>query len=245
MARKTVNNRLVVLSSLLKSAHENKLIPKPTLRCHLKRKGAAKDAPIVAVAPEDVAKLISAATDARYRVAVLGEAGLRIGEILGMQWSDIKDGELKARRAADSAGNVGLPKHDKTRDVLSPALELQQMPRRGLWIVSRLDGHMPLGRARRHPRSLCSRWCDDPGQRNGRAAAVAFAAPQVWHRVRRALRADHDLQELMGHEDVATTRRYVTVTKEHKRDEIALAFGQQAGNVLPENGARSKSSTSK
>lgn len=252
MVRKTVNNRLAVLSSLLKYAHENKLIAKPTIRCHLKRKGAAKDAPIVAVAPEDVAKLIAATTDERYRVAVLfaAEAGLRIGEILGMQWGDIKDGELKVRRAVDSAGNVGLPKHDKTRDVpLSPALarELQRMPRRGLWIVSRLDGDMlTYWGALDAIRDLYAR------------AGVTIPVSETgerrpWHSLRHTFGTEcaargvpiTTLQELMGHEDVATTRRYVTVTKEHKRDAIALAFGQQAGNVLPEKGARSKSSTSK
>jgi hypothetical protein len=49
MCRKTINNRLAVLSSLLKYAHENKLIAKPTLRLNLKRKGAAKQPPIHAV----------------------------------------------------------------------------------------------------------------------------------------------------------------------------------------------------
>jgi len=37
------------------------------------------------------------------------------------------------------------------------------------------------------------------------------------------------LQELMGHEDITTTRRYVTVTRQHRHDAIALAFGQQLG----------------
>jgi hypothetical protein len=75
-----------VLSSLLKYAHENKLISKPTVRSHMKRKGQ-KDAPIVAVPSGDVQRLIEAATDEGYRVAVLlaTEADLRIGEILGLQ----------------------------------------------------------------------------------------------------------------------------------------------------------------
>jgi len=34
-ARKTVNNRLAVLSTMLKYAHENQVIGKPTLRCHV------------------------------------------------------------------------------------------------------------------------------------------------------------------------------------------------------------------
>ena len=38
------------------------------------------------------------------------------------------------------------------------------------------------------------------------------------------------LQELMGHEDITTTRRYMTVTRQHQHDAIALAFEQQVGN---------------
>lgn len=238
IARKTINNRLGVLSSLLKYAHENKLIEKPTIRLHLKRKGAAKDAPIVAVAPEDVAKLIAAATDDRYRAALLlaSEAGLRIGEILGLQWTDVKDGELRVRRAVDSAGNVGLPKHDKTRDVpLSPALvkELGRMPRRGLWIVSRLDGDMlTYWGALDAIREIYTR-------ANVSIPVSESGETRPWHSLRHTFGTEcaargvpiTTLQELMGHEDVATTRRYVTVTKAHKRDAIGLAFGQPVGNT--------------
>ena len=33
------------------------------------------------------------------------------------------------------------------------------------------------------------------------------------------------LQELMGHEDITTTRRYVTVNERQKRDAIAAVWG--------------------
>lgn len=241
IARKTINNRLGVLSSLLKYAHENKLIDEPTLRLNLKRKGAAKDAPIVAVPPSDVAKLVKTATDARYRVAILlaSEAGLRIGEILGLQWGDIRDGELHVRRAVDSSGNVGKPKHDKERDVpLSPGLaaELERLPRRGLWIVGRLDGDMLSyagaleGLHDIYRRSAVDVPVSDRGE------------TRPWHSLRHTFGTEcaargmpiTTLQELMGHEDVATTRRYVTVTKEHKREAMRLVFGQQVGNALPD-----------
>lgn len=133
-----------MLSSLLKYAAENKLIAEPTLRLHLER-GGRKEAPILAVPSEDVQRLVKAATDERYRVAVLlaAEAGLRIGEILGLRWGDIQGGELRVRRAVDSLGNVGQPKHDRTREVpLSLQLALGRMRRRGLWVVSTLDGGM-------------------------------------------------------------------------------------------------------
>jgi integrase len=59
---------------------------------------------IVAVPIAEVGKLIASATDERYQVAVLlaSEAGLRIGEIRGLQWVDIKHGQLAVRRAIGS-----------------------------------------------------------------------------------------------------------------------------------------------
>lgn len=54
------------------------------------------------------------------------------------------------------------------------------------------------------------------------------------------------LQQVMGHEDIETTTRYVLVTKEHKHDAMRLVFGvpgQQVANTLPGNRPVSKSST--
>jgi hypothetical protein len=54
------------------------------------------------------------------------------------------------------------------------------------------------------------------------------------------------LQELLGHEDLETTRRYVTVTKEHKHEAMHLVFGasgQQVANTLAKTGSDLKSST--
>jgi integrase len=104
-------------------------------------------AEIIAVPIADVRKLLAAATDDRYRVAVLlaSEARLRIGEIRGLQWTDIKGGRLTVRRAVDPHNNVGTPKHDKSRSVrLSLALDaaLAALPRRGLWVITTLEGGM-------------------------------------------------------------------------------------------------------
>jgi integrase len=43
------------------------------------------------------------------------------------------------------------------------------------------------------------------------------------------------LRDLMGHTDVKTTMRYVTVTGDDRRNAIRRAFGQQAGNRLGAN----------
>jgi hypothetical protein len=56
----------------------------------------------------------------RYRAVILlaTEAGLRVEEIRGLQWTDIKDGQLTVQSALDAITNEALPpKHDKDVDV--------------------------------------------------------------------------------------------------------------------------------
>src|SRR5215510_13083526 len=72
-----------------------------------------------------------------------------------------------------------------------------------------------------------------------------------WHSLRHSFGTDcaargvplATLKELMGHEKIETTLRYVTVTNDQKHEAIARAFGQQVGNKPSETGSRSKSST--
>jgi integrase len=179
-------------------------------------------AEIHAVDPADVERLLAACNDDRYRAAFLlaTEAGLRAGEIRGLQWTDIKDGQLTVRRALDAHTNEVLPpKHSKLRTVpLSPRVTdvLDALPKRGLWIVSRLDGG-PLGywalleailaiydraKVARPPNAIhCLR------HTFGTVMARRVPLPV--------------LQKLMGHSDVQTTMRYVDVNEDDKREAIA------------------------
>lgn len=248
ITRKTVNNRLAVLSSLLRYAAENEIIALPSLRLNLPRKGAPKAPPILPVPVEDVPRLVAAADD-RYQIAILlaSEAGLRIGEILGLQWTDLIDGVIRVRRAVDSMGNVGEPKHDKHRDVpISPRLQaaLVGAPRRGVWVVPRLDGGM------------MSYWAARDGVADVYARAGVTIPPSdtgermPWHSLRHTFGTTcaargvpiGTLRELMGHADVATTLRYVAVSGRDKVDAIERAFGiswQQGGNTTPDPDPRS------
>lgn len=91
---------------------------------------------LTAVASQDIEKVLKACTDDRYRAVILlaCEAGLRAAEIRGLQFTDIKDGQLTVRRALDKLTNeVIAPKHNKMRTVpLSPrlAVVLAVLPRR-------------------------------------------------------------------------------------------------------------------
>lgn len=236
-ARKTVNNRLAVLSTLLGYAHANKLIEKPTLRCHVS--GAkAEDAPIIAVGADDVQKLLDACTDERYRVAILlmTTAGLRVGEARGAQWTDIVGGEITIRRAIDVEGNVGPPKSNRVRRVpLCPALTgaLEKLPKLGLWVLCSDDGaflvYRTMLKAIRRlykragvdvPRSETGATRPFHGMRHGFGTECARSGVPVM-----------TLRDLMGHEDAKTTQRYVTVTSADKRNAIELAFGGRDGQV--------------
>ncbi len=217
-SRKTINNRLAVLSSLIKYATGEK----SKLRLHV----GGMRAEVHAVALDDVDRLLAACTDDRYRAVILlaTEAGLRAGEIRGLQWTDVKDGQLTVRRALDKeTGAVISPKHDKVRTVpLSPRIiaALATLPRRGLWIVSRLDGgalnYYELSRA---VNAIYDR-------------AGVKRPPWPLHCLRHtfgtvmARRVPLGvLQKLMGHADVQTTMRYVDVSEDDKRDAIATVFG--------------------
>lgn len=72
------------------------------------------------------------------------EAGLRAGEIRGLQWGDVVGGQITVRRALDNETNeVIAPKHNKARTVpMSPrvAKALAALPRRGLWVIAGEEG---------------------------------------------------------------------------------------------------------
>jgi integrase len=231
---KTINNKLTVLSTMLRYAHALGLIAAPKIKCHIK----SMSPEVIAVPAEDVAKLLAAAGSPLMQVAVLlaTEAGLRVGEIRGLQWSDIRGGQLIVRRAIDQEGNVTTPKHDKRRSVpLSPALAtaLRNLSRRGLWVLSDEDSNP---------------WTYDHARwyLNDLYAAAEVAVPvsetgvtMPWHSLRHTFGTELAargvpipvIKELMGHASIATTMRYVTVTGAQLNTAIETAFGQPMGNT--------------
>ncbi len=225
---KTVNNRLAVLSTLIKYVTGDK----PRLR--FKIAGMAGE--MSAVAMEDVEKILAVAGP-RDRAAVLlaAEAGLRAGEIRGLQWGDVAGGQLTVRRALDNETNeVIAPKHNKARTVpMSPrvAAALAALPRRGLWVIAADDGRpVDYDRAGGLLEAITALY---------ERAGVA-RPPMPLHCLRHtfgtvmARRVPLGvLQRLMGHSEVSTTMRYVDVGEDDKREAIAAVFGalgQQVGN---------------
>lgn len=222
MAIKTINNTLACFSTLLTYA----LGEKPKLKFHVD----GKRPKIHAVDPADVERLLGACNDDRYRVVILlgSEAGLRAGEIRGLQWDDLKDQQLTVQRALDEATNVvQSPKHDKERNVpLSPRLieTLATLPRRGRWIVSRnAGGEYIYGNALR---SAIKAIYDSANVKRPRMPLHCLRHTFGTVMARKVQLPV--LKELMGHEDIQTTMKYVDMNEKDKRDAIALVFGERA-----------------
>ena len=217
MAVKTVNNQLAVLSTLIKYTTGEKS------KLRFKLDGMAGE--LTAVATEDVEKLLDKCDDDRFTAVILlaSEAGLRAAEIRGLQWTDIKSGQITVRRTLDKLTNEPVaPKHNKSRTVPMSgrlAAALASLPRRGLWVVAEADGspitydrmietvHAVYAKAEvaRPPKALhCLR------HTFGTVMARKVPLPV--------------LQRLMGHADVQTTLRYIDVNEDDKREAIALVF---------------------
>lgn len=189
-----------------------------------------------AVATSDVEKLIAAADDERYRLVVLlaTEAGLRAGEIRGLQWTDMKSGQITVRRALDKLTNESVaPKHNKSRTIpLSPRLtdEMAKLARRGLWVIAEPDGSfVTYDRLSATINALY-------------AKAEVPHPPKSLHCLRHsfgtvmAARVPLPvLRDLMGHADVQTTLRYVDVGEDQKRDAIAAVFGSGVAATWQQN----------
>jgi integrase len=236
LSTKTVNNKLTVLATMLRYAGPSgcKLIAETELSFHIE----SMSPDIIAVPAEDVAKLLAASRSRWMDVAVLlaSEAGLRVGEIRGLQWGDLKGGQLTVRRAIDQAGNVTTPKHDKRRSVpVSPALAaaLGKLPRSGLWVLANADG-TPFT------------YDDALHALNALYVAASVTVPvsetgvtMPWHSLRHTFGTELAargipvpvIKELMGHASIATTMRYVTVTGSQLDAAIETAFGRQAGDT--------------
>jgi integrase len=225
-APKTVNNVLTVLSTLLKRAVEwgelqrlpctIKLLPTP------KRTMGFHDF-------EQYERLLTVArkrdTQAYLMVLLGGDAGMRLGEIIALEWRDI---ELTSRRLtvqrSDWHGNVTVPKGGRSRQL--------PMTRR---LTAALKGA-------RHLRSvLClsdgSAMTRDRVIKAVRGAQRIAGIDQGVHILRHTFCSHlamkgaptRAIQELAGHADLSTTQRYMHLSPAATEDAIRLLDGRETG----------------
>ena len=120
MAPKTIRNTFSVLSGVMKRAIRDKRIPANPCEGVDLPKATSRDKTILS--PADVATMAAAAGDYADHVNALAMAGLRWGELAGLQVQDV---DLEKRRLrinrqiTENKGKLihGLPKHDKRRTV--------------------------------------------------------------------------------------------------------------------------------
>lgn len=207
---KTVNNVLSVLSTLLKVAVEWDVLA--VMPCAVR---LVKSAPPCEAAFHDFdeyERLVDSArhVDTRAHLIVLlgGEAGLRCGEMMALEWTDVDLGkrQLWVRRS-EWKGQVTAPKGGRARLIpltgrLADALRAHRHLR-GVRVLTREDGQ---GLSQKIVRVLV--------ERSARLANLRNAGVHVLRHTfcsHLAMRGapGRAIQELAGHKDLSTSQRYM------------------------------------
>lgn len=233
---KTTNNALVVLSKMLRTAIEWKVIDDmPRIKLVRVEKKARPFYPV-----ESYERLIVGARDTGKRalaaVLLAGDAGLRRGEILALEWRDVDlvRGVLVVQRS-EVYGEVGSTKGNAARhvpitDLLREALEA--LPHSNKRVLANV-GPKELRTMVRHAEAAAG--LDNTGYlhilRHTFASHLAAAGESLYR-----------IQAAMGHQDHATTQGYSHLSPDALRP-LADAInrrrsGQLAG--IPERTSASK-----
>ena len=221
---KTVNNILTVVSKMLRYAEERRVIPEaPRIRL-LKIPPCEFDF----LTFEEFETLLEGACeepDWYAAILVAGEAGLRRGEVIGLERRDIDfdAGNIKVMRSI-WRGHVVAPKSGRSRivpmtDRVAAALKAVRHLR-GPRVFCQMDGK-PMTQGLTH-------W---PLRRACKRAGLRMIS---WHVLRHtfcshlAMRgaAPTAIQELAGHESFETTKRYLHLAPVMLRETVRLLEGR-------------------
>ncbi len=222
LSLKAINNVLAVLRRLLSLAYEQGVMPfMPKVKLFRTEKTTFDFLTF------DEAERLLEAVDPEWRTALLValKTGLRRGEIIGLQWSDLDlvRGKLNVRRTI-WAGHSGTPKGGRARVV--------DMPRS---LVEALKAHRHL----KGPSVFCGPKGEllTPGQlkwpltRALRKSGISRPEGRIgWHDLRHtygshlAMRGVpvKVIQELMGHASIEMTMRYAHLSPEVKEAAVQV-----------------------
>ncbi len=241
--RKTVNNVLAVLKSILGEAVDASVITE--IPCPIKVQRVAPGIDISFHEVEDLERLVEAAQDLDWRahLAVLlgAEAGLRCGELLGLEWNDIdfRRGHLLVRRSI-WRGHETVPKGGRPRRLpltkrLVAALR-EHRHIRGPWVLCRDDG-------RQLTEKILRVWV----QKASRRAGVAHHGLHVLrHTFASHLMLEgvppRVVKQLCGHADISTTLGYMHLSRNSEESAIRLLDDrtreQTRGEIVESAGTR-------
>jgi integrase len=235
-APKTVNNVLTVLNTLLKKAIEWDVIERMPCIVRLlpvpKSEAAFHDF-------DDYERLLEAASaiDQQARLIVLlgGDAGLRCGEIIALEWTDVDLAKrLLCVQRSDWKGQVTVPKGGRLRYVP---------------LTNRLTAALRDHRHLRGPRVICE---NDGGTltrqrvqyRMKRAARRANLKRNGVHVLRHtfcshlAMRGAPAtaIQALVGHQDLSMTQRYMHLSPAALDAAIRLLDDHERGDIVETGG---------
>jgi len=217
VAHKTINNHLTVLRKMLTIAIEwERLTVAPPI------KWLKPPPPEFDFLTFDESNRLIAAAEGEWRtmIAVAARTGLRLGELLGLSWTDVdlEAGRLFVRRAV-ARGIVGTPKNGRSREVAlsqQAIAALEAHPRRGLLVFSDPQGKMLTKGATKAPLA--------------HALKRAGLRHIGWHALRHTF-ASHlvmrgapikAVQELLGHSTIEMTMRYSHLSPDARRDAVRL-----------------------
>ena len=212
LAAGTINKILQALGQILRDAQAKKHVASVPKIKRLKD----NDHRHAFYIPEDYDRLVHAAgSDPRTIVLVLlgGDAGMRIGEIIALEWSRIDYGANKVHvEFADWNGHIGPPKGGKPRSVpMTPRLRaaLQALKPAGARVLTRTDGRY--GReGERINRNVAKGWLIAAHKR---AELELHGVHTLRHtfcsHLAMAGAPVTAIRDLAGHSSVAITQRYM------------------------------------
>ena len=238
---KTVNNVLATLSRMLTVAVEWGVID--ALPCTVKQ----LKTPRPAVAFHDFEDFESLVTSTKvidpnsYLITLLGgEAGLRCGEMMALEWSDVNLGKRQlCVRRSEWKGHVTSPKGGRIRYIpltvrLASALR-QHRHLRGRRVLVERDG-----------RTFTQKMVQDRVRWAARRAQVPAGVHILRHTFCSHLSMRgapvRAIQELAGHQDLSTTLRYMHLSPAAIQGAIRLLDGPDSGvgggEILEKEGAQ-------
>lgn len=237
LSPKTANNALSLLNGMLKTAHEWGVIRELPVRIRMLK---AKGDEVNFYEPEEYDRLVDAGgklgPQIEATVLLGGDAGLRSGEMLGLQWGDIDftRGLLHVRRAI-WIGQVTLPKSGKGRTIpmttrLMACLKAQRHLVREE-VLHRPDGSQAT-------RATVHKWLKRAEKKAGLQplGALHTLRHTFCSRLARQGAPAAAIQQLAGHSSYSTTARYVHLFEGAKESAIRLLEGSKFGDML-ETGA--------